>query len=277
MRYFLCLLFLCASVYADSLVVKSTSYVEDGYLSSSGANTNYGNGTTMRLYTDNSLLITMVPIIRIKDVGGLMSGLSTTIDSAFLKVYVAGSKNCTGYANYSVARVLKPFFEGDGTIGDGHPAGMTWNHWRDSTGTTSDSGWGVAGCGSATDSVDNRGNHAGPDRMATAIATVTGGAAGWDIINITTIARQWMGDTVAENGVLFYLATSPCNDNMETADTLAFYSSEYTTDTSLTPRFVFYYTASAPPATPKQSPYRQGPLGCDAKAGPNGASRRTGP
>jgi hypothetical protein len=121
----------------------------------------------------------------------------------------------------------------------------TWNHWKDSTGTGADSGWTTAGCGSAADSVDNRGNHARPDLRITATSAAFSFANNMGLfmsIDITALARQWRGDTVAENGVVLVWSYTPCSNNDGT-DFINLFSSEYTTDTSLTPRFVFYYTA----------------------------------
>lgn len=276
MRIALCLLLLCASAFADSLVVTSTAYIEDHYIASNDVNGNFGNSTLLRL---NGPLIGRAFRIRIHGVDTIMDGVgATAIDSAFMMFYVAGARNCGGYASYAVRRVLKPFFEGDGTIGDDHPAGGTYSHWRDSTGSTSDSGYSTAGVGGNGDSVDNRGDHARPDRWTTAIATLTGVASGWQRVNITTTARQYMGDTIQENGYVVNLSTFPCNDGNEFInDTVLIYSSEYTTDTSLTPRFVFYYTPSAPPAVTEPPRYRQGPAGAEVRQGPTGASKRTGP
>ena len=258
MRWMLCFLFLCSVAHADSLIYQGINYIEDAKINSASANTNYGTGTQISVYAlataSRSLLI------RAYGVAEMLTS-SDYVDSVRLGLYASAFTSCNSQPEkIAFYRVLKPFAE----------AYMTWNDWY-----TTDSEWTTAGCQNAADSVDNRGDGARPDRWATAFDTLIISTTGWQYLDITDLFNNWRTGTYAENGILGKPISFPCFDYAETRDSVNFWSTNYTTDTTLRPRLaIYYHVVEASAEVPR---YRQGPRGCDVRTSPSGASRRTGP
>jgi len=226
-------LLLCPTwVQGDTKKISGTTNVEDACIKSASTIFNYGGATTLRT-TTNYVGTYEYSLIRVKNVASEL-GVGATNITAVCSVYCYSN---TEDDNIGAYRVFKPWVEGaldGGNPGEGE--GCTWSDWSADTYE-----WATAGCGNADDEgEDNSGDGTGADRKATAESSVDVITTGWYSWSISTeLATGWYNQTIGERGIVLVGST--------TNGANIFYSTEYTTDPSLCPFFVFSYTSGAPP------------------------------
>jgi len=222
------LICLSAQAWADETIkIDGTTNVEDAWIGADvDADRNYGGD--WRLWTVYGVDLFLV---RVKNLATLLP-VNALITACVCSLYCSINEDNAAISAY---RVFKPWIEGDQTGQTCTGTNVTWNNWQ-----CSSSAWGTAGVGCANDDgVDNSQNGTcdatGRDRKATAEDTENVTAVGWYAWNISTdLAQGWYDGTVGERGIVFI--------NDEGVGNNLFYSTEYTTDSSLCPFWTFTYT-----------------------------------
>jgi hypothetical protein len=222
-------LLLCSNAYATNVTIQQGVFgtTTDSYLKQDNPTVsqegNFLNACNQFPGTHQSF-----PIIEF-DLSFMPS--NATITSATLSMYYSGNGLCEG-PNVGVYRVFKPW-----------TSATTWNSWDGS------SLWTIGGAKNASDSgVDNSGNGSGADIVSTATASfqqTSCSELGWNTFNLTTAVQNWVSGAWANNGVSLGIVSGRfvCDTN------LGYYSSEYTTDTTLRPKLDITYTTPFVPVT----------------------------
>jgi len=244
--FILLVMFFCAKVaLSDQLKISGTTNTDDAqilynrpwglgtYDPAVGFNNNYGATTTGYITTlgaAESDTTFYRFFIRPKNLSSLLPA-NANVTACVCSLYCS-TNSIDG--NVSAYRVLKPWVEGDENGTDNDDGDITYADWASDA-----SEWGTFGCMNAADSVDNSGDGTRPDRWTTAMSTVNVTTVNtwysWTVDTATV--NGWYHGTMTENGIVFIAAAGANN---------RFYCSEYTTDTTLIPRFFITYTVSAP-------------------------------
>lgn len=215
---------------ADTKKIEGTTNVEDTKIYLYNETYNYGAGTVFAVVPTGSFVQRV--LIRVKNVASEL-GVGATNITAVCSAYCY---NGAADDNISAYQVFKDWGEGtqNGVTCSGNAA--SWYDWA-----CPNYEWGTAGCANASDEgEDNSGDGSDYDRKATAEATVNVTEAGWWSWSISTeLATGWYNETIGERGiVLVGSITDGAN---------YFWSTEYTTDPTLCPFFVFTYTTDGEP------------------------------
>lgn len=210
--------------------ISGTTNIDDaGIESYLNADQNYGVRTQIDITTDY-YGYAMSILIRVKNVASEL-GLGATNITAICSLYCMYHRPYN--SNISVYRVFKPWVEGtfDDVTCTGVDNGATWNDWNCLAYE-----WGTGGCTNASDAgTDNSGDGTDYDRKATAESNVNITTANtWYAWNISTeLATGWYNGTITENGIILVESLSGGYNG--------FFSTEYTTDPTKRPFFVFTY------------------------------------
>jgi len=216
---------------ADTKKIEGTTNVEDCIIDEGTKETNAETNIVLYHLTYSSY--DKYILIRVKNVTTEL-GVGATITACVCSLYCCVN---TTNDNISVYRVFKPWTE----------AGATWNDW-----ITTDYEWATGGCNNADDEgEDNSGDGTGADRKATAegnaVSVTETGWYSWDIS--TTLAQGWYDETMNEEGIVL-IGSINTGENR-------FYSTEFTTDPTLCPFFVFTYTTDGEPPEEKKNRRRR--------------------
>jgi len=218
--------------FAATKKISGTTNVEDTYMAKDNPDWGYGGSNELVVaskyvgtYYDRAL-------IRVKNVASELGAGATNI-TAVCSVYCWYNYIDDNIGAY---RVFKPYKEGTiyADICTGTDKGVSWNDWN-----CLDLEWGTVGCANASDAgSDNSGDGTDYDRKATAEASATSVTTvntwySWSIS--TELATGWYNGTIAENGIILVGDTTTGGYNK-------FYSTEYGTDATKCPFFVFTYT-----------------------------------
>jgi len=221
----------------DTKKIEGTTNVEDAQIVSSSADNNYGGNTDYFLYKSGATQYFI--LIRVKNVASEL-GANAVISSCVCSLYCSSSPTD---GNVNSFTVFKPWNEGtlEGTDPDDAAEGegvVTWNDW-----SNDDEEWTTEGCLCARDGgVDNSydggvcNQDVRADRKATEESSVYITTITWYSWSVsTTIAQGWYDGTKNEEGILLR------DDGVDQYSTL--YSTEYTSDPTKCPFWVFTYTA----------------------------------
>jgi len=196
---------------------------EDAMLSETVPTYNSGGKTNVQVksYSTNTRTIIYFDLSSFPSYG--------SITSATLKLYyyeyIATGSNPSG-RTYNIHRVIADWDEGDDAVGSAS-GNVTWNDRKTST------PWTTAG-----------GDY---DATATDSDTVPASAGAWMEWNVTADVSDFLDSTYTNYGWII----KDTSEDSATKYVSNFYSSEYTDDTSKTPRLVIEYTpADTSPPTP---------------------------
>jgi len=230
---FFLLFFYPISLQGETKKISGTTNVEDAYINVGVSNRNYGGSTLLRVQTIAAAY--QYDLIRVKNVASELGAGATNI-TAVCSLYCY---NSTEDDNIGAYRVFKPWEEGNldgGNPGEGD--GCTWLDWYADSKEWADPGCLCANDDGVDNSTDNDDCDASTkrDRKATAEDAVNVISTGWYSWDISTeLATGWYNGTIEEEGIIL-VGSTDFGVNL-------FYSTEYTTDPTKCPFFVFTYTA----------------------------------
>lgn len=234
MKHFWLLFLLPALAFAETKKIEGTTNVEDAMCVAAAPENNFGARENFIIRSTTAIYA----LIRVKNVASEL-GAGATITGCVCSLYCYTN---TADGDYGAYRTFKPWVEGDEDGVDNDDGDVTYIDFQ------SDAlEWtiGISACMN-DDGVDNsfdNGSCDAPEKRnhkATAEDTETVNAVGWYAWNISTdLAQGWYDGTINEEGIILIHSGTPDN---------TFYSTEYTTDPSLCPFFVFTYTTEEPAA-----------------------------